>query len=99
MGSNKTAMERLVRVLQMKMPVNVVGESDDIEGNSDKIRVLAKEKPNSVILFIMESSPERTEYVVENILEDHNSQYERKDSRGQMRVKYVVNKVDNSTFV
>ena len=92
-------MERLVRVLQMKMPVNVVGESDDIEGNSDKIRVLAKEKPNSVILFIMESSPERTEYVVENILEDHNSQYERKDSRGQMRVKYVVNKVDNNTFV
>lgn len=98
MRSNKTPMERLINVLKMKMPVNVVGESDDIEGNTDRIRVLAKKKPNSVIIFVIESSPDRTEYVIENILEDHNSKYEKKDSRGQMRVKYVVNKVDDNTF-
>lgn len=98
MRGNKTAMERLIKVLDMKMPVNIVGESDDIEGNKNEIRVIVKEKPESVIIFVIESSPERTEHVVENVLNDHNSQYKKKESKGQMRLKYVVESVDENTF-
>lgn len=98
MEKNKTKMKRLVNVLKMKMPINIVGESDDISGNKDKIRAIIKEKPDSIIFFVIESSPKRTEHVVENVLDDHNAQYQKKEPRGQMRVKYVVKEVDEKTF-
>lgn len=98
MGGNTSSMERLVNILDMKMPVSIVGESDDIEGNKDEIRIIVKEKPESVIIFVIEDSPERTEHVVEGVLNDHKSQYEKRDSKGQMRVKYIVESVDENTF-
>jgi len=98
MGENTTSMERLVNILNMKMPVNIVGESDDIEGNKDEIRIIIKEKPESVIIFVIDSSPERTEHVVEGVLNDHNSQYDEREAKGQMRVKYIVESVDENTF-
>lgn len=98
MEENKTKMKRLVNVLKMKMPINIVGESDDISGNKHKIRAIIKEKPDSIIFFVIESSPKRTEHVVENVLDDHNAQYQKKESGGQMRVKYVIEGVDEKTL-
>lgn len=82
----------------MKMPVSIVGEPDDIEGNKDEVRIIVKEKSESVIVFVIEDSPERTEHVVEGVLNDHNSQYEEREAKGQIRVKYIVESVDENTF-
>lgn len=99
MGSKLSVQEQLLGVLEMKMPINRVNGSDEINGRFDKIRAIARKEDDRLTIFVFEKSPSRTEDTIDNILADHNCRYEKEDSTAEFRTKYVIKQIDDSTFI
>lgn len=99
MKSEKNSMRRLINILEMRMPLDRVGETGSRLLGNDRTRLIVKVEEDSAILSVVEESPERTEYAVEEILDGHNAVYDKTYSNDEMKIKYVITDVDDSTFI
>lgn len=80
------------------MPLNRIGETNTTQANPDKFNVLAKDKGDQVVIFVVDGAPSRVNTTIENTLDDHNSIYEKVESKDDMKCKYIVRKLDPKTF-